>query len=185
MKNVKKFAEDFVTIFNEAWAKFPGVKPMRMQQASALFKRMKPVIDPRAVFYAYHEGRPIGFFIMVPDLYQSYRKFNGKFHLANKLRLMYDLKIGKSFTTIVGLIFGVVPDFQKKGIPNGIIMKFAEQVVKPDFKYTDLEMNWIGDFNPSMMKLAESIGARVRKTHITYRYLFDRNKAFERAKRLS
>jgi hypothetical protein len=185
MKNVKKYAEDFVTIFNEAWAKFPGVKPMRIQQASALFKKMKPVSDPRAIYYAYHEGRPIGFFIMIPDLYQSYRKFNGKFHLINKLRLLYDLKVGKNFTKMVGLIFGVVPDYQKKGIPNGIIMKCAEMVVRPDFKYTDLEMNWIGDFNPSMMRLAESIGAKIRKTHVTYRYLFDRKKAFTRAKRLS
>jgi GNAT superfamily N-acetyltransferase len=185
LKNREKYAEDFVTIFNEAWAKFPGVKPMRKQQASLMFKKMKPLVDPRAIYYAYHEGRPIGFFFMIPDLYQSYKKFNGKFHLVNKLRLLYDLKVAKSFTSLVGLIFGVVPDYQKKGIPNGIIMKFAEQVVKPDFRYTDLEMNWIGDFNPSMMKLAEQIGAKIRKTHITYRYLFDRTKEFKRAKRLS
>ncbi len=184
LKKIEKFAEDFVIIFNEAWAKFPGVKPTRKKQALTLFLKMKPVIDTRAVLFAYHEGRPIGFFIMIPDLYQSYRKFDGKFHLINKLRLMYDLKVAKSFTNLVGLIFGVVPDFQKKGIPNGIIMKFAEQVVKPSFRYTDLEMNWIGDFNPNMMRLAEQIGARIRKTHITYRYLFDSSKEFKRAKRI-
>jgi hypothetical protein len=158
---------------------------MNTQQAKAMFKKMKMVVDRRAIYYAYHEGRPIGFFIMIPDLYQSYRKFNGQFHLLNKLRLLYDLKVAKNFTNLVGLIFGVVPDFQKKGIPNGIIMKFAEMVVQPNFNYTDLEMNWIGDFNPSMMRLAEQIGAKIRKTHVTYRYLFDRSKEFKRAKKIS
>jgi hypothetical protein len=185
VKRLEKYADDLVTIFNEAWAKFPGVKPMRKQQAMILFRKMKPVIDPRVIFFAYHEERPIGFFIMIPDLFQSYRKFNGQLHLLNKLRLMFDLKVARNYTRLVGLIFGIVPDFQKKGIANGIIMRFADLVRKPGFDYADLEMNWVADFNPSMMKLAEQIGAKILKTHITYRYLFDRNKPFERAKKVS
>jgi hypothetical protein len=42
-------------------------------------------------------------------------------------------------------------------------------------------MNWIGDFNPKMMRVAESIDGRIWRTHATYRYLFDRTKPFERA----
>jgi hypothetical protein len=41
-------------------------------------------------------------------------------------------------------------------------------------------MNWIGDFNPRMMHVAEQIGAKIYKTHHTYRYLFDRSKEFRR-----
>jgi hypothetical protein len=62
-----------------------------------------------------------------------------------------------------------------------MILFFEDEVAKPSFKYTDLEMNWIGDFNPKMIKLVNYIGGKVRKTHITYRYLFDRNKEFKRA----
>ncbi|RLD40164.1 MAG: hypothetical protein DRI89_12535, partial [Bacteroidetes bacterium] len=39
------FAEDFMTIFNEAWAKFPGVKAISKKQALSGFKKMKPIID--------------------------------------------------------------------------------------------------------------------------------------------
>ena len=63
-------------------------------------------------------------------------------------------------------------------------MRFEKEVAKNSFKYTDLEMNWIGDFNPNMMKLVSQIGGKIRKTHITYRYLFDRNAEFKRAKKL-
>jgi hypothetical protein len=46
-------------------------------------------------------------------------------------------------------------------------------------------MNWIGDFNPGMMKMVEQIGGRVYKKHVTYRYLFDRTQPFHRAKVIS
>ena len=64
-------------------------------------------------------------------------------------------------------------------------MKFAEIAWDPKFKYKELEMNWIGDFNPTMMKMVEQIGATIVKTHTTYRYLFDQTKEFKRARRVN
>jgi len=58
----------------------------------------------------------------------------------------------------------------------------AAKVVQPAQKYTDFEMNWIGDFNPKMMHVAESAGGKICKTHITFRYLFDQSKEFKRAR---
>ncbi|NOX85844.1 MAG: hypothetical protein GXO86_07765 [Chlorobi bacterium] len=184
-KQMEKFAEDFMIIFNKAWGPFSGVKPFSRQQALGMFKSMKPVADPRTLIFGYYDNQPIGFFIMIPDLYQAYRHFDGRFGTVNKLRLLYKLKVSKNFTRLVGLIFGVIPEFQKKGATSGLILRFEKEVVKPDFHYTDLEMNWIGDFNPAMMKIAELIGSKIRKTHITYRYLFDRKKEFKRAKKVS
>jgi hypothetical protein len=48
-------------------------------------------------------------------------------------------------------------------------------------QYEDFVMNWIGDFNPRMMAVAEQIGGRIWRTHATFRYLFDREKEFKRA----
>lgn len=174
-------AYNFMTVFNKAWAKFEGVKPVTEKQAKALFKSMKQIIDPRLIIFAFNKGEPIAFFIMIPDLYQIMRKFKGKFNILNKLRLLYDLKIKKVCTRAVGLIFGVVPEFQGKGVAEGMIVFFEDEVGQ-GVRYTDLEMNWIGDFNPKMMKLVQQIGSDIRKTHITYRYLFDRKKPFKRAR---
>jgi hypothetical protein len=60
-------------------------------------------------------------------------------------------------------------------------MAFARLALSDRFPYRELEFNWIGDFNPSMMHLLDQIGATIIKTHITYRYLFDRTAPFERA----
>ena len=182
---LEDFAEDFMRVFNEAWAKFPGVKAISKKQALSGFKKMKPIIDRRIMIFGYYYNRPISFYLMIPDLYQVTKKFNGKFHLLNKLRLLFDVKVRKVSTRTVGLIFGVVPDFQNKGVADGMILTFEDEVAKKGFQYTDLEMNWVGDFNTTMIKLIEYIGGKVRKTHITYRYLFDREKTFERAKKLN
>ncbi len=180
-KNLDKYEEDFVTIFNETWARFPGVKPLTKQQTVKMFDKMKIILDPRVMIFAYYKERPIGFFIMIPDIYQVTKHFNGRFHFINKLRLVYNLRIRKVSRKVIGLIFGVVPEFQNKSVADGMILLFEDEVRQPDLKYTDLEMNWIGDFNPKMIKLIEYLGAKVYKTHITYRYLFDRHKKFERA----
>lgn len=181
-KELDKFASAFVTIFNEAWSRFPGVKPMKKLQALAMFKEMKPILDPRIIYFEYYNDRPIAFFIMIPDLYQMIRYFNGKLNMVNKLRMLLYFKIFRNASRALGLIFGVVPDFQRKGLESAMIAQFAADTQKSGFNYTDLEMNWIGDFNPKMMKLMTTIGAKIRKTHVTYRLLFDSSKPFSRAK---
>lgn len=181
LKKLDKYAQDFVTIFNETWSRFPGVNLMRKDQAIRMFSKMKFIIDTKIMIFGYYEERPIAFYLMIPDLYQVTKHFNGKLHLINKLRLLYNLKIKKDNTKVIGLIFGVVPEFQNQGVADGMILFFEDEVAKPGFNYTDLEMNWIGDFNPKMIKLVYYIGGKVKKTHITYRYLFDRKKEFKRA----
>ncbi len=183
-KVIDRYAEDFTVIFNKAWAKFPGVKPVKKAHAKALLDSLKPVIDPRTVLFGYYRGEPIAFFIMIPDLNPVIKSFNGKMNFINKIRLFTGLKILKKSKRLIGLIFGVVPEQQGKGVESALITRFEQETVKKDFPFTDLEMNWIGDFNKSMMKLVEQIGGKIRKTHITYRYLFDREKPFSRAKNI-
>jgi GNAT superfamily N-acetyltransferase len=185
LKQTEKFAEDFMVIFNKAWARFPGIKKLSRLHAIALLKQMQPIMDTRLVLFGYHKEEPIAFFIMMPDINQIIRHFNGKLNLVNKLRTWYLLRIKKTCTRVMGRIFGVVPEHQGKGLEGGLIKAFEKIVHTTKFHYTDLEMNWIGDFNPSMMKVCEQIGAKIRKTHITYRYLFDRNKPFKRYKKVN
>ncbi|MDP2724456.1 MAG: hypothetical protein Q8O72_17015 [Bacteroidales bacterium] len=186
MNTGDRIAYEFSEVFNKAWAHFPGVRPISEEDAKSLFHTLKFIIDPRLIILAHdHNQQPIGFFIMIPDLNQLIKTFNGKMNLINKLKMYYGLKVKKSCTRVIGLIFGVIPEYQGKGIESGLVLKFEENANKKGFPYRDLEMNWIGDFNPTMMKLVELIGGKIHKTHVTYRYLFDRNAPFERAAALN
>jgi hypothetical protein len=180
-----KIAEDFMIIFNAAWARFPGVPKITKKHALALLTQMKPIMDKRLVHIAYYKKEPIGFFIMMQDISQIFRNYNGKLNLINKIRFIYSLRVRKRVTRVIGRLFGVVPEHQGKGIEGGLVVSFSRLAKKPGFQYTDLELNWIGDFNPTMMKVCEQIGSKIYKTHITYRYLFDRDAPFERATKVN
>ena len=92
MNNLEDAAENFRLVYNKAWALFSGVRPMTQEEAMQMMKAMKPIIDPDIIFFAYFNDEPIGFFITVPDLNRIIGKFNGKFGLIQKLRLMWELK---------------------------------------------------------------------------------------------
>ena len=141
-------------------------------------------MDVKLLYFAYFEDRPIGFFIMLPDLNRIVGRFGGKFGLLQKMRLLWDLKVRRKVDRAFGVIFGVIPEFQGKGVEAGMIRRFEEEVAK-GLPYKTLEMSWIGDFNPVMMRVAESYVCATRyKTHVTYRYLFDRDREFTRAPKL-
>ena len=49
----------------------------------------------------------------------------------------------------------------------------------------ELELSWVGDYNITVNRMYSQFGATKEKTHITYRYLFDRNAEFKRFDNLS
>ena len=178
MKNLPKFAEDFRIIYNKAWTSITKVK-MREEHAKSIMKRMKPIIDPRLVLFAYYNGEPVGFCVMLPELNQIFKYVNGKLNLIGKLKLLYH-KLNKTCDKAFGVIFGVIPDHQRKGVETIMIKHLNDTMSALTSQYKAAEMNWIGDFNPRMMNIAKIAGGEVSKIHHTYRYLFDRKKEFKR-----
>ena len=171
----------FLKVYNEAWAGHSGVKAMTEAQALNTFKQLKPIADVQLIWFAFYKGEPVAFFISIPELNQLYKHLNGQWNLWAKLKFLYMLKTG-ACKKALGIVFGVVPTHQKKGVEGGLVVSYVNKMAwKEGFPYKDIEMNWIGDFNPKMMRVVEQIGGEIAKTHITYRKLFDETKEFKRA----
>ncbi|WP_226390132.1 hypothetical protein [Penaeicola halotolerans] len=179
---MKKAPEYFVKVYNQAWAGHDGGgKELSLMMAKQLFKSMGPIMDKRLIYFGFHKGEPISFFISIPEINQIFKYLDGQMNWLGKLKFLY-YKMTKPNRKMLGLVFGVVPKYQGKGIESAMIIKYTDLAWSKDYPYEDIELNWIGDFNPKMMKVAEQIGAKVKKTHHTYRYLFDRTREFKRAK---
>ena len=178
--------EKFRTIYNKAWALFTGVQPMEAEEARAMADTMRPIVDRNLIWFSYFNDEPIGFFIMVPDLNRLIGKYNGKFGIVNKLRMMWDLKVRKKCDRIFAIIFGITPEFQGKGVESGFMKAMLDGYIRTSKnQYRSVEFAWIGDFNPVMNRMVERyICARRHKMHTTYRYLFDREKEFTRCPRV-
>lgn len=177
---LQKFAADFTEVYNKAWAGHGGLKQLNKDQVMIMFKSMKPVMDEKIIWFAYHKNDPIAIFINLPDLNQWFKKLHGKFGLLQKLKFLWL----KSFTKnkkFTGLVFGIVPEFQGKGVDAFIIAESAKVIQTNAVAYEEYEMQWIGDFNPKMLNIAQSLGEVFTSRKLTtFRYLFDREKEFKR-----
>jgi hypothetical protein len=178
-KQLYKFAEDFRIIYNKAWVVNKATGEMTSERAQSIMKMFKPILEPELMWFGYFNQQPIAFFIMIPDLNQIFKYVNGKLDWIGKLKFLYH-KLMKTNHKARGVIFGVIPEFQNRGIESAIALSFSRACWTPNYQYKELELNWIGDFNPKMLKVTQLLGAKKYKTYITYRYLFDRNKEFKR-----
>jgi hypothetical protein len=176
---LEKYAADFTTIYNKAWAGHGGLKELKLAQVNTMFKKMKLVMDEKIIWFAYHKEDPIAMFVNLPDLNQWFKSLNGKFGLLQKLYFLW-LKKTRPNKNFAGIVFGLIPEFQGKGVDSYIIVESAK-VIQPHTAYTEYEMQWIGDFNPKMLNIAEQLGETFHSRElITYRYLFDRSAQFKR-----
>ena len=187
--DLEKFARDFTYVYNKAWAGHGGMKQLEERIVIKMFKTMKPVMDERLSWFVYYEGKPVGIWINLPDLNQWFKYLNGKFDLFHKLKFLY-LKATKRNKKFTGLVFGVIPEFQGRGVDSYMIIEGCKviqnlEIVNGEYNigtpiYDDYEMQWIGEFNPKMVNVAESLGTYRSRILTTYRYLFDRTKEFKR-----
>lgn len=172
--NLEKYAADFMEVYNVSWGKFPGFKEMSKEKALAALEKMRPVLVEDLCWFGYHRGKPITFFLILPDLNQYFKHVKGKMNLLGKIIFLWH-KWRKTVTNMSGLGFAITPEFQGKGIEAAMITVSRKHVL-PQKRWKTLELTWIGDFNPKMHTIARNVGAEIIKTHITYRYHFDLEK---------
>jgi hypothetical protein len=178
-ENQDQCIEDFLTVYEQAWNKHSNFKPIERKELKALIRDAKIVLEEEFIWYVFYKDEPIAFFMMIPDLNQILKHLkNGKLSLLNILKLIY-LKNTKAMTRCRVLVMGVVPRFQGAGIESGIFWQLRQVFLRKTW-YNEMELSWVGDFNPKMIALFNSVGGKHAKTHETLRYLFDRSRPFER-----
>jgi len=175
----EKYLRDMVKVYNEAWAEFKeNFTPLNPQEVLKTFKKAKPVIDEELIWFVYHKDEPVAFYIMLPDINMILKHLNGRLHIINILRFFYYKKT-RTIKRVRAVIAGVVPKYQGTGMESAIFRKL-EAVFTRKYWLTEIELSWVGDYNPKMRAVYEAVGAKLAKIHFTYRYLFNPNKKFER-----
>ena len=146
-------------------------------------------MDERVIWFIYHYDEPIAMFVNLPDLNQWFKHLNGKFTLLHKLKFLW-MKSTQKNKKFIGLVFGIVPEFQGKGLDMYLVVegckviqhltinKEGEYIIGEPI-YDDYEVQWIGEFNPKMINVVEALAKNRSRILTTYRYLFDRTKEFK------
>jgi len=166
-------------VYNKAWANRGEIAELSEQQAKLIVKQMKPIMDEKLIWFGYYKNEPIAFFLSLPEVNQIFKFVNGKLDWLGKLKFAWH-QLLKTNRKAFGVLFGVVPAHQGKGVDGAIIEAFRQVHQYKYLRYDEYEMNWIGDFNTKMIRVVEQINTPIVKRHATYRKLFDESKPFKR-----
>ncbi len=179
-KSDKTLSDKIRYVYNKAWSNREEMNELSVEQANHIVKQMMPVIDEKLVWFAYYKQEPIAFFISLPEVNQIFKYFNGKLEWIEKAKFVWHT-FRRNNHKAFGILFGIVPEHQGKNVDAGLIENFRRMAQAENFQYTEYEMNWIGDFNPKMIRVAEQVTPNIVKKHVTLRKLFDEQKTFSRA----
>jgi hypothetical protein len=174
-----KFIRDIKEVYDDAWKFHENYTPLDEVTIRKGMQKAKDFLDPELVWFAYYNEEPAAFLVQFPDVNQIIKHFHGKLNVINKLRFMW-LKYRKTITRTRIVIMGVKPKYQRYGVETGIFWHL-DQMMQKRKHITEMELGWVGDFNPKMRALHESVGAKFAKRHVTYRKLFNENIDFQRS----
>ena len=178
IKNRAKYINDIVEIYNSTWSVFKeDFTPMEKDILYESFEKARPIIDEELIWFAYHNDMPISFFVLLPDLNQILKHLDGSLSLWNKLKFLY-YREKHEMTRMRAVVGGVHPSFQNSGVESAIFYHLYEVFKKKPW-FRELELSWVGDYNPKMMAIYEAIGAKRAKTHVTFRYLINDRLTFK------
>lgn len=122
---MRDIARNFMIVYNKGWARFPGVKTISEGHARLLLKSIRPILDEKLLWFGFYKDEPVCFFLMLPEVNQIVRHLNGKMNHVGRLKFLWYRYVKNELTKAFGLIFGIVPDHQRKGVEGALIMSFA------------------------------------------------------------
>jgi hypothetical protein len=183
MQHAEKYLRELVFMYDRIWSDFmENYTPLRFEELYQIFREARSILNEKYIWFAYHNEAPIGFLIVFPDMNQVLRNLrNGRLTPWNILKLLYYKR--RAITRGRLLLSGVIPEFQRTGIVGGLYLKLTDAMKEDGLE--ELELSWVGDYNITVNRMYGQFGATKEKTHITFRYLFDRHAEFSRFDNLS
>ena len=169
VKEIDKFAADFMEIYNDAWKDFENFVPITRDTITETFKKMKPLMDENLILFAYVNGEPASFLVILPDANLMLKPLNGKLDLVGKLKFLYYR--WKGVSRMRAIVMGTKQKFQNHGIESGLFITLGDYVL-PLKQYKELELSWVGDFNDKMLALHNAMEVTFGKKHLTMRCVF-------------
>jgi sterol desaturase/sphingolipid hydroxylase (fatty acid hydroxylase superfamily) len=166
-RNKEKFVNDFVEIYNQAWASFKNFHPLEKDYLRRSLTEIKLIVEESFIWFVYVDNKPAGLLVGMPDVNELLKYVNGKLNMWNKGKF-FILKYMKGFTISRVVIMGVIPQYQNLGLESGLILN-AFNAGKKLKCYKSVQLAWVGDFNNKMIAIHNAMGAVSDKKHATLR----------------
>lgn len=156
-------------IFNEAWADNWGFVPLSEVETDHLAKSLKPILNPKLVWFVEMDGAPAGFIVCLPNLNEAIRDLDGHLLPFGWAKLLWRLKLAGVKTARVPL-FGVKRKYAS-GVIGAVLPFLLIEKIKIEGRklgFEQVELSWILEDNMAMRRVNEAAGSQIYKTYRIY-----------------
>jgi GNAT superfamily N-acetyltransferase len=167
--DMSRFEEEALTmceIYNRAFDDGWGNVPLSEAEFLYMAKAMRPILDPRIVFFLEHEGRAIGFSLSVPNINITLKHLpDGRLLPLGFIKLLGHLRFGQSpeFRTVV---LALLPGYQRRGLDSLLILNTIEKAQQHG--YIASELSWVMDNNVVLKNALDNLGAAIDKEYAMF-----------------
>ena len=161
--NLREEIEVLKSIYNSAWAPNWGFYPVTEEEFEYMAKELKRFAAPDLILIAEVDGKPVGFSLTMPDVYQALKKCNGRLFPFGIFRFLRDRKkIDRARVMVLGIVEG----YRRRGIDALFYLETFQRGKKLGYKRG--ELSWILEDNTAMNNAVEALGARLYKKYRIY-----------------
>jgi len=165
----KRFSEEIATlvdIYKDAWSDNWGFIPMTEAQIAHMAKELRPIIEPYNIIFCEYDGEPVAFGLVLPNVMQAIRDFDGKLLPFNWAKLLWRLKVKKLPEARMPLM-GVRKKLHGKPLGAAFAYKIIDMVnsANMDNGVVSSELSWILENNTDMLAMLTDMGGEIYKTY--------------------
>jgi GNAT superfamily N-acetyltransferase len=150
-------------LYNEALSTRPRFVPMKKESFRRFAEQMRPLLDPDLVLFAEIEGKPVGYFVAIPDFNQVLKHLNGRLYPFGWLKLLWHRR---RIDRISFKLLGILKEYRRRGIDVLLYMDAVGKAVEKGYRWLDGSLT--SELNPIVWRLAARMGAERSKHYRLY-----------------
>jgi GNAT superfamily N-acetyltransferase len=127
-----------------------------------MFRKLKPIADPEAIWFVEDHGTPVGFALGFPDLNMILRRIGGRLFPLGIFQLLFGIRRITDYR-LFGL--AVLPEYHGKGLDVLLYLQIYK-ALSPRIRR--LEANYILEDNPRIRNALEKLHLDLVKTYRVY-----------------
>jgi GNAT superfamily N-acetyltransferase len=163
MKHYDRDVQIVIDLSNRSLINNWGYTTVTKTEAEAVARDLKPVLQAKGVVFAEDKnGKPVGFAIALPDVYQLLRGLNGRLLPFGWLKLLTGIRKLHNYRLFA---LGVIPEYHGKGIDSLLYRAICESINTPD---TWLEINYVLEDNVPMNNAINKLNAKPLRRYRIY-----------------
>ena len=163
MNQLEKDVMTIVDVSNRSICDNWGYYPVTAEEARALARDLKQIVNPEALLIAEdRQGEPIGFGLSLPDINPLLKNLNGRLFPLGWLKLLLGVKKIQQYRMWA---LGVVPEYQGKAIDT-LLYKATYEALK-DIQVT-MEINYVLENNDRMNNALLKMGVEPIRRYRVY-----------------